>query len=483
MEIEPDSRFLALAWGGRNVFLTGMAGTGKSTLLREFIAGCREPLTVSPEWPDGRWKPAPPVQGPRVDVVAPTGIAALNVQGQTVHRWSGMLLGPRHDQTDDAYMEELASKPFRSIRQGWRRVEQCECLVIDEISMLSGRHLQFLEYLFRRVRSDERPWGGCQVIVVGDFLQLAPVRESESRPYDWAFLSQAWWSSGFTPIVLTKVRRQDEADFVEALAGVRSGNVTGRAAEILHARVKPFPPEDLPRLYTHNTMVDRRNGEALGNLEGEEKLFLADVSGPEHHVAFLEKNLMCPRELRLKVGARVMCTRNDSDGRFVNGSLGHVAAFTRGGLIEVDLDHGGATLIEPYRWQAGDDNDPGEFTQFPLRLAYAMTIHKSQGITLDGAYVDIRAAREPGQAYVALSRVRTLAGLMLKDWFKGLYVSEKALEFHRVLENPYAASRFAERQGLVGAESLSRPVCVGNETAAPAVQRPADECLSLPGLA
>lgn len=482
-EIRPDNRFLALAWGGRNLFLSGMAGTGKSTLLREFIRGCREPLTVERTWADGSWKPEPPVAGPKVDVVAPTGIAALNVSGATIHRFCGMLLGPTHEQSDDEYFDWLAGQPYRSIRQGWQRVERCECLVIDEISMLSGRHFQFVEYLFRRLRGDDRPWGGAQVIVVGDFLQLAPVRTSESRPYDWAFLNQAWWSSRFEPIVLKTVRRQDEADFIEALAGVRAGRVTGRAAQILHACVKPFPPETMPRLYTHNSMVDRRNAEALGGLEGEEKLFVAETAGPENQVAFLEKNLMCPRELRLKEGARVMFTRNDANSQYVNGSTGAVTRFTAGGLIEVRLDAGWDVLVEPYRWQSGEDDNPGSFTQFPLRLAYAMTIHKSQGITLDGAYIDIRAAREPGQAYVALSRVRSLAGLWLKDWFRGLFVSEKALQFHASLENPYDADRFASSHGLVGHEGSPGPVRVGDEGAPAAVQGPADRSLPLPGLA
>ena len=343
-----------------------------------------------------------------------------------------MLLGPRPDQGDEEYLGWLMEQPFRSIRVGFRRVETAQCLVIDEISMLPGRQMQFLEFLFRTLRGNDRPWGGCQIIAVGDFLQLAPVRTNEAQAYDWAFDNPVWARSGFVPIALTKVRRQNDAEFVSALAGVRVGDVTGATARTLHARVSHFPPAEIPRLFTHNVQVDRWNHVMLEGLPGEETHLEAIVSGPDHRVAFLADNLMCPRTLVLKPGARVMFTVNHRHGDYVNGTIGTVE---RIGLdtLEVGLPDCRVVELERFTWKAGEESSLATLSQFPLRLAYAMTTHKSQGLSLDAAYCDIRAAREPGQAYVALSRVRTLAGLHLKEWFGGLFVSARAIEFHRAI--------------------------------------------------
>src|SRR2546427_3606161 len=168
--LTPERRFAAAAQGGRNCFLTGMAGTGKSTTLKRYIV---ESLK-------------------RVDVTAPTGVAALNVGGMTIHRFCGMLLGPQAGQSNEDYFEVLRRDPRRSVLAGFNRVRRCEVLVIDEISMLPGRQLGFVEYLFRRLRGRDQAFGGCQVIVTGDFLQLPPVRTNEGEPYDWAFQSSAW---------------------------------------------------------------------------------------------------------------------------------------------------------------------------------------------------------------------------------------------------------------------------------------------------
>lgn len=467
-DIRPENRFLALAWGGRNLFLSGVAGTGKSTLLRSFIAGCREPLLSGAAWPDGSWKPSPPSEPRPVDVTAPTGIAALNVEGRTVHRFSGMLLGPKGDQSDEAYFDWLREQRFPSIRAGFRRVECCRCLVIDEISMLPGRQFRFLEWLFRRLRGCDEPWGGCQVIVIGDFLQLAPVRTRESEPYDWAFLNPAWERSGFTPILLTKVHRQSDRDFIDALSGVREGEVSGRRADLLHGRVVAFPKSHIPRLFTHNAQVDRWNSVMLDELEGEERVFVGEKGGNERMSQFLADNLMCPETLRLKPGARVMFTVNHQKGEFVNGTIGIVSRLEPD-RVAVRLPGGSEIDVERFKWRAGEDENEGTYAQFPLRLAYAMTIHKSQGLTLDDAYVDIRAAREPGQAYVALSRVRSLGGLHLKDWFRGLVVSTAALRFYAQLERPHAPCRPANDREDFRTPGAPGPVRKGDQGAAPAL--------------
>ena len=416
-EITQEARFLSAAHGGRNVFLTGMAGTGKSTLLRRFIGETRH----------------------RVDVTAPTGVAALNVSGMTIHRFCGMLLGPQSGQSNEEYFAQLENDGRPSVRGGFNRVRRCQTLVIDEISMLPGRQLDFVEFLFRRLRSDERPFGGVQVIATGDFLQLPPVRKAESEPYDWAFQSRAWAAAEFKTIFLETVRRQDEADFVRALSRFRVGRVAGDDARLLQSRVKNFPPSNLTRLFTHNVQVDKWNEFQLSELACDPVVCDAIQTGPDHQREFLAKNLLTPATLRLKQGALVMFTVNKNErGQlepvFVNGQLGVVSRVEgreSSASVAVKLRDGREIDVEPFTWRyAQNDPESATFTQFPLRLAYAMTIHKSQGLTLDAAYLDIRAAREPGQAYVAVSRVRSLAGLHFKDWFKGLHVSPEAIRFY-----------------------------------------------------
>jgi ATP-dependent DNA helicase PIF1 len=411
--LTPENLFRTAALGGDNCFLTGAGGTGKSTQLRDFIAEC--PRTV--------------------DVTAPTGVAALNVGGMTIHRFTGMMLGPAPGESNEAYYQKLRDDPRPSVRSGFQRVRCCEVLVIDEVSMLCGRHLDFVEFLFRRLRGSEQPFGGCQVIVTGDFLQLPPVRTSEAEPYDWAFQTQAWQAAGFRMFKLEKVRRQDEGAFVKALLDFRVGRVQGATARLLQSRVRAFPPADMPRLFTHNVMVDRWNNFQLGELPGEETAYAAVESGPEHQLEFLKKNLLTPETLRLKRGALVMFTvnLNVKDQRepvFVNGQVGHVEK-VEPHLVWVHTKDGDVIAVERFDWKF-DARDPQSaiFSQFPLRLAWAMTIHKAQGLSLDSAYLDIRAAREPGQAYVAVSRVRSLAGLQFKDWIKGVHVSPEAIQFY-----------------------------------------------------
>ncbi len=418
--VTEENRFLGAAHGGRNVFLTGMAGTGKSTLLRTFIGECAR----------------------KVDVTAPTGVAALNVSGMTIHRFCGMMLGPQLGQSNEDYYGVLRRDPRKSILAGFNRVKRCEILVIDEISMLPGRQLDFIEYLFRRLRGSDEPFGGVQVIVIGDFLQLPPVRtlacgpHGEELPYDWAFQSQTWERAEFKTIILEKVRRQDEPSFVRALGNFRVGNVWVETARILQSRIRNFPPANLTRLYTHNVQVDKWNEFQLSELPGVETVLVAEQSGPEQQREFLKKNLLTPETLRLKLGAMVMFTINRNEpGRmtplFVNGQVGTVEKIDPG-LVVVRAPNGDEVNVEPFTWRyAQDDPESGTFTQFPLRLAWAMTIHKSQGLTLDAAYLDIRAARDPGQAYVAVSRVRSLAGLHFKDWFKGVHVSPEAIQFYK----------------------------------------------------
>ena len=402
----PADRFLDLAATGENVFLTGAAGAGKSHGVREFLK-----------------------RHPDTHVTASTGVAALNVGGMTLHRWSGMLLGPHHEQDFGEYFAGLSRDPKPSVRGAFNRIRRCRRLVIDEISMVPGRVLDYLDFHCRRVRDTEEPFGGIQVIGTGDFCQLSPVRTDPRKDYDWAFASRAWRMADFQKVELTRIWRQDDPDFVAALGKVRRGLIDAEVERLFRPRISLFPDRDITRLFTHNSMVDRWNDYCLGELPGPESVREADTWGPEHQIEFLEKNLLTPKVLRLKPGAKVMFTVNRPDDGFVNGQSGEVVSI---GLTTVVVHTRGREIeVSPYRWRY-DANDPGSawLEQIPLRLANAITIHRSQGLTLDSAFVDIRAAREPGQAYVALSRVRTLAGLHLKDWPKGIVISKRALNFH-----------------------------------------------------
>jgi len=428
MKHDPDQlAALARINEGKNVFLTGPAGTGKSSVTVEAIRrriGDRS-----------------------LKVCATTGVAALNLRdklattfGQhvdtsTIYRWSGIGLGPKEGQEFADYMRYLRTKG-RSFDGTKKRICNTKTLIIDEVSMLPGRTLEFIDHVCREVRGCPLPFGGIQVIAVGDFLQLPPV--SKTGKYDWAFLSPVWQALEFSNVTLRQVHRQDDPEFISILNQFREGTITADGAAILKKRVALFPKAAILRLFTHNAQVDKWNTYQLGTLPGDEQEFAATGTGPSEEVEWLQKNLVTPTVLRLKRDARVMVTANlpSPDGDTLaaaNGDMGIVTAWQADHIV-IRLDSGKSLIVEPHVWDfdpSREDGDTGKFTQFPLRLAWAATIHKSQGLTLDAALIDIRAAREPGQAYVAVSRVKSLAGLHLKDWFVGLWVSNEAKEFHR----------------------------------------------------
>jgi ATP-dependent DNA helicase PIF1 len=429
MKFDPDQLFaIGKVNEGHSVFITGPAGTGKSSVTVEIIRrrlGARS-----------------------LKVCATTGVAALNLRDKlssmfgedvntsTIYRWAGIGIGPKEHQSFEEYFRQMQAQGLH-----WQatagRIRGTQILIIDEVSMLPGKILNFVDYVCRQVRGDDRPMGGIQVIAVGDFLQLPPV--SKTGLYDWAFASEAWRSIDFKHVTLRQVHRQDDPDFVSVLNQFREGTVTKDGAAILKKRVAMFPPANVLRLFTHNVQVDKWNTYQLGTLETLEHVFAAKTSGPKYDVEFLVKNLITPERLVLKLGARAMVTANlrdpcDSEGMLAaNGEIGTVVDVQEN-CVSLRLDTEKVIEIERNTWKFdSSQKNTAEFKQFPLRLAWAATIHKSQGLTLDSALIDIRAAREPGQAYVAVSRVKSLQGLLLKDWFAGLFVSPAAKNFHRAI--------------------------------------------------
>ena len=387
---------------GENVFLTGPAGVGKTFTLNQ--------------WLQGRGREG-------VAVTASTGIAATHIGGCTVHKWSGCGIAKSKAST-------IAGKWW------WRErvapyIKDTDVLIIDEISMLDGVTFELIGELCRRARKQPvgLPFGGLQLVLVGDMGQLSPVEEEERG---FAFETDTWWDLDIQVVELTKVMRQRDAGFVQVLREVRDGTMSPRSYEILSSRVGAFDPEDQEavRVMTHNAQVDRVNAARLDALPGEERVFEAIEEGdnPEA-IKRLDKNCLSPRKLRLKENARVMLTKNHRGGLYVNGSLGHVVGWDEDygdGAVVVALDDGGQVTVHRDEWvntktmtvKGGKPYEKVEArrVQFPLRLAWAITAHKVQGMTLGRVSVNLTHTFAPGQAYVALSRVKTLDGLNIEGW-------------------------------------------------------------------
>ena len=411
---------LDLAWQfvertGVNVFLTGKAGTGKTTFLR-------------------RLKERSPK---RMVVVAPTGVAAINAGGVTIHSFFQFPLAPyipggSFNTKDEKYR---FSKEKKNI------IRTLDLLVIDEISMVRADLLDQIDAVLRLHKDRHRPFGGVQLLMIGDLSQLAPVvkdsewsllREYYHTPY--FFGSHALQQTQHVTIELTHVYRQTDRTFIDILNEVRENRLTSRSLELLNSRVvnedvelgahssrlTAQSPDGSIRLTTHNATANRYNEERMDALKGVRFSFRADVTG-----AFPESSYPAEEKLVLKKGCQVMFLKNDSQGsRYYNGKLGVVSAIDAERICVRGIDDGEEIVVEPDVWTNARyvidketkeirEEIEGEFRQYPLRLAWAITVHKSQGLTFDRAVLDVNAAFAAGQVYVALSRCRSLEGLVL----------------------------------------------------------------------
>ena len=401
---------LAILKTGGNVFLTGEPGSGKTHLVNQYVAYLRS-------------------HGIEPAITASTGIAATHIGGLTIHSWSG--IGIRRDLTKYD-LDHLGQN-----RNVVRRVGKARVLIIDEVSMLSARTLSMIELVTRALRRREEPFGGLQVILVGDFFQLPPVDRRETRSTvsfgqdliseQFAFGSRAW--TALNPIVgyLSEQHRQEDAMFLDLLSAIRRNVIGESHRQLLRTRYAPKPKDGITQLYSHNVDVDQINNAELAKLPGQSKTFEMTSHGAEKMVLALKRGCLSPEILALKVGARVMFTKNDvMRHQYSNGTLGVVTRFDKeNGRSVIKTNSGKMIFAEPDDWQVEDNGRVlAQISQVPLRLAWAMTVHKSQGLSLETAHLDLSRTFEYGQGYVALSRLRTLAGLSLAG------LNQRALEVH-----------------------------------------------------
>lgn len=400
-----------LAWDiiettNTNLFLTGKAGTGKTTFLRRLKEKSSK----------------------RIVVVAPTGIAAINAEGVTIHSFFQLSFAPF---IPDAQYK-LKEQQYRFSKQKIRVIQSIDTLVIDEISMVRADLLDAVDSVLRRFRKNQLPFGGVQMVMIGDLGQLAPVAKDDewqmlSRYYDtpYFFSSIALKSTRYAIVELKTVYRQSDSHFVELLNRVRDNRADDKVLAALNSRYIPnFQPrveEGYIRLTTHNYQAQQENERQLALLPGKPYTYEASISGKYPEMLFPTEQI-----LTLKEGAQVMFVKNDSsaDKAFYNGMIGTVTEINEKNFFVRTKDTGVVIKVEPEQWENTryeiDDRTneiteevEGTFKQFPVKPAWAITVHKSQGLTFDRAIIDVQRAFTHGQTYVALSRCRTLEGLVL----------------------------------------------------------------------
>ncbi|MEN9614354.1 MAG: hypothetical protein RLZZ347_661 [Candidatus Parcubacteria bacterium] len=403
---------------GANVFLTGEPGAGKTHTINAYVSYLCD-------------------HGVEVAITASTGIAATHIGGMTIHSWSGIGIRKRLSAED---LDTIASREYVS-----KRIRRAKVLVIDEVSMLSPETLSMVDAVCREVKQKSEAFGGLQVVFVGDFFQLPPVADKEfgrdaqdadlfvdidpeATPARFACDSRSWKEAKVLTCYLTEQYRQDDTDFLSVLSAIRRNAFTSEHLAHLQKRkiVPTKAPTNAPKLFSHNLNVDQVNDATLSKISDTMQSFQMTSVGHEVLVSILKKGCLSPELLQLKIGAEVMCTKNSQKDGFVNGTLGTVVRFEAGSGYPVIQTRGGRKVtIEPLEWTLEENGKiKAQIRQVPLRLAWAITVHKSQGMSLDEAVMDLSQVFEYGQGYVALSRVRRLSGLYLLGW------NERAFQVH-----------------------------------------------------
>lgn len=390
---------------GANIFLTGEPGSGKTHTINEYVSYLHE-HDIDPA------------------ITASTGIAATHIHGATIHSWSG--IGVKRSLTPYD-LDKIATTEYLV-----RRIKKTKVLIIDEISMIDAHMLDMVDAVCREIKQNTEPFGGIQIILVGDFFQLPPVT-TRGEEVQFACIAAVWSAMRLVTCYLSEQHRQEDERLLEVLSAIRGGSFDEMHYEYLSTRNHngTDTPVDrsVTRLFAHNANVDSINDTELAGLVGEGKSYQMTTRGSETLVATLIKGCLSPEALTLRIGAAVMCTKNNREKDFANGTLGTVVAFERSTGYPLIKVRGGRTItVEPMDWVIEENGKiKASITQVPLRLAWAITIHKSQGMSLDAAVMDLSQVFEYGQGYVALSRVRSLSGLYL------LGVNPRAFMVHPII--------------------------------------------------
>lgn len=415
------NKILNLLKRGDNVFLTGFAGTGKSYILNKLKDKFKKKLTIT----------------------STTGIAAVNVKGQTIHSWAGVGL-----------CKNSVSKTVEKIRgriSTLRQILNCKILAIDEISMLNIETFEYVNEVLKEIRENNEPFGGIQVLLIGDFFQLPPVEE-ESLERKYCFDSCLWEELNLQNVVLKKNYRQNEEKFVTALAHMRTNCLEVEDIELLDTRNTDLDTSetDILHIFSTNNEAHQYNitkfnriDEPIRILEAQDGVYRGnkpvydDFNESEKYILeIFSKNCRAEKEIALKLGAKVMLLVNmDFNKGLINGSCGTIMKFNENS-ISIKFDNGAEANIPKHKFEYYyNDRIVAERTQYPLKLAYGITIHKSQGMTLDNLVVDCSRIFERGQAYVAISRVKTLAGLYLKNFEpQKVLVDNHVAEFYQNIQ-------------------------------------------------
>lgn len=400
---------LKILHSGENVFITGQAGSGKTFLLNKFINEARK-------------------KGKTVAVTATTGLAATHLNGTTIHSWSGM-----------GVANSISGNFYSKIRKP-RRENICETdiLIIDEISMLHDYRLDMVNAILKKIRKNNSPFGGIQLVMSGDFFQLPPVNRYDDE-FKGGFVTEsvAWRQAGLKICYLNEQHRQADEELSAILTAMRTNNLKRDQVQTLLNRIDAEAPsnEIVTKLYTTNRDVDIINKKELAKIKGKSYFYSQETEGTKHYVEVLRRAILAAPILELKKGAHVMSIKNSPDGKYVNGSLGEVVDFKYGDPI-VKFNNGNTVRIKTSEWNLADGEIVlASIEQVPLKLAWAITVHKSQGMTLDGAEIDLSRAFVEGMGYVALSRVKNLHSLYLKGLNKmAITVSSEAIEIDKMLQ-------------------------------------------------
>lgn len=391
-----------------NIFLTGQAGTGKSTTIKNYIKWAEE-------------------NGIIVGLTASTGIAAVNIGGVTIHTF----LGSKIANSIEEYKKIKISATYKeALEKGMKIID---VLVIDEVSMLTATYIDMIDYILKTNTGEKNlPFGGKKIIFTGDFLQLPPVEKGERK---FAFESEAWKNANVKTYNLTKIHRQADENFTHHLSKVRVGLADEETIEYFQSINKKEDDDssDGVKLFSRNINVDEYNEKKLDLIQGESKFYDAVLTGSSAEKEIIKKRVLANERLELKIGAKVMALKNESDLKYVNGSTGIVINLYEDS-VKVKFDNGYVCNIVPKTWENLDINRKilSTFEQIPLKLAYAITIHKSQGMTIDNLVVNCDGIFEKGQFYVAVSRARTKEGLKLINFMpKNIVADQKAVEFYK----------------------------------------------------